>query len=472
MTQTERADFTKGNMMGHVTVMSLTSSIGITAIYVVDLLDIFFISLLGQQQIAAAAGFATTIMFFISAVSIGVSVASGTLTAHYLGRKQRQLADDATSASTIIGMAVGIVMPLFMFPFLPQLVGFLGATGEVQGLAVMYLQIVLPASCLSSMSMCLVASMRAHGYAKWAMYPAIAGALVNLIFDPLLIFGLNMDLSGAATATVMARLATFATAYYACSTLFRIVARPDLAMIRRHAREITYYALPSALSSIAAPIGLALITRQFTKYGIGAVAAIAIIGRLNPVIFAVINALAGAIGPIIAQNHGAGLHDRARRGYYDATRFLVTYVACAVTLMFVFRSSIADAFSATGLTRDLLYFYCGPFAMIAFFNGQLFVSSAAFNAMGKPQYAPLLNWAKNTIGIVVIAMPASYFFGVYGLATGILVNAALFAVTSHILTLRMMNAAEERKILVVEVDEDSFDETKHVVTEYREPLHT
>ena len=469
MPQAAGTDFTKGNMMRHVTVMSFTSSIGIMAIYVVDLLDIFFVSLLGQQEIAAAAGFASTTMFFISAVSIGISVASGTLTAHSLGFGQRAKADEATSASIVIGASVGILMPLVMFPFLTNLVGFLGATGQVQALSVMYLQIVLPASCLSSMSMCLVASMRAHGFIRWAMYPSLVGAAVNLVFDPLLIFGLDMGLAGAATATVMARLATFELAFYASFCMFRIASRPDLPMVRRHIRELLYYAMPSVLSSIAAPVGLALITRQFTKYGAEAVAGIAVIGRLSPVIFSVINALSGAIGPIIAQNHAAGQNQRVHRAYFDALKFLAIYVAIAIALMALFRAPIANTFNATGLTRDLLYFYCGPYAMVAFFNGLLFVSSAAFNSLGRPNYAPRLNWAKNTLGIFVFAMPASYLWGMYGLAIGLLVNAGFFAVVSHYLSLKVM---KQVRFEAEKDEEDEFDETGHLKTEYHKPLYT
>jgi len=83
------SDFTKGDMMRHVTVMSFTSSIGIMAIYLVDLLDIFFISLLGEEEMAAAAGFASTLMFFISAINIGLSVATGSLVSQRLGSKNR-----------------------------------------------------------------------------------------------------------------------------------------------------------------------------------------------------------------------------------------------------------------------------------------------------------------------------------------------------------------------------------------------
>ena len=88
--------------MRHVTIMSLSSSLGIMAIYLVDLCDIFFISLLGEKQMAAAAGFASTVMFFVSAANIGISIATGTLVSAALGagknEKAREIAGTATTS--------------------------------------------------------------------------------------------------------------------------------------------------------------------------------------------------------------------------------------------------------------------------------------------------------------------------------------------------------------------------------------
>ncbi|MEO0752995.1 MAG: hypothetical protein AAFY25_14465 [Pseudomonadota bacterium] len=75
------ARFAEGNLMRHVSVMSLTSSIGLMAIFAVDLIDVAFISMLGQAELAAAAGYASSVMFFASAFSIGLSIAAGCLVA-------------------------------------------------------------------------------------------------------------------------------------------------------------------------------------------------------------------------------------------------------------------------------------------------------------------------------------------------------------------------------------------------------
>ncbi|MEO0750924.1 MAG: MATE family efflux transporter, partial [Pseudomonadota bacterium] len=370
----------------------------------------------------------------------------------------------------VMALGVGLVVPLAMLPFIPNLLSWLGASGHVAELAEMYLWIVLPASGLSGMSMVLVAALRAHGFAKWSMYPSLAGALINLIFDPLLIFGLDMGLAGAATATVMARVATLAVALYAAARLFDVLAKPNASAVLRYAREIVEFTLPAVLASIAAPIGLSLVTRYVTQFGTDAVAGLAIIGRLSPVVFSVVNALSGAIGPIIGQNYGAGKHDRVRRAYFDALTFLGLYTVCAIALLILFRHAIADAFNTTGLTRDILYLYCGPYAIIAFFNGMIFISNAAYGNLGQPQIAPRINWLKSTVGLWPFLAGGAYFFGLYGVGAGVLLNAALFAALSHVLTLRLLERS--RRVAPREVDKDLHAVQTALTLEHKDPQHT
>lgn len=461
-------DFTKGNLMRHLTVLSLTSSVGIVAIYFVDLMDIFFISLLGHREMAAAASFAGTVMFFISSVNIGFSVASGSLTARFLGAGREDEANAVTGAATIIAGLIAVAMSIAMFPFFGVLLSILGADDVIRELSILYLQIVVPSSFLSAMSMSLVASMRGHGFAKWAMYPALAGALVNLIFDPILIFTLDLGLAGAAWATVLARIATFAIVLYATMRKFDTVSFPPVATVIGYLRDILFYAVPSVLSSVAGPIGVAIITRNVTQFGSEAVAGMAVIGRISPVAFAVVSAMSGVVGPMIGQNFSAGLHDRVRESYLASLKFLAIYVGLLIVVLVIFRNTIADAFSAEGLTRDLILFYCGPFAMIGFFNGVIFATSAAFNNLGRPKLAPRLNWAKNTIGLFLF-ITVGAMFGIYGMAIGILVNAALFAALGHVLTLRIIEEASSEP--PVQADDTAFDEADHMNIEFGEPTH-
>ena len=101
MAHAAEARFTEGNLLRHVSFMSLTSSIGLMAIFAVDLLDIIFISMLGQKELAAAAGYASSLMFFASAINMGLSIAAGALVSRAVGASD---VDDAREFASSVAI--------------------------------------------------------------------------------------------------------------------------------------------------------------------------------------------------------------------------------------------------------------------------------------------------------------------------------------------------------------------------------
>ncbi len=95
------ATFTSGSTMRHVIVMTATGSIGLVSIFIVDALNLFYISLLGVEELAAAIGFASTLLFFTISVAIGFTIACGALVARCLGRGDREEAARMGGASLV-----------------------------------------------------------------------------------------------------------------------------------------------------------------------------------------------------------------------------------------------------------------------------------------------------------------------------------------------------------------------------------
>ncbi len=438
MAHTAEAVFTEGNLMRHVSVMSLTASIGLMAIFVVDLVDVVFISMLGEEALAAAAGYAASLIFFASSINIGLSIAAGALVAKAVGAGKEKVAREYAASVAVFSVLTGIALPVLALPNLPYLLNFLGATGEVAELAAGYLWIILPTTVLSGLAMTAVAVLRAHGDGRLAMYPALIGGAVNAVFDPILIFGLGLGLEGAAWATVLARLATMALGLYYAITRYRAFVMPRRQCLMRDFSMATAIALPAVLANVATPMGAAIVTREMAKYGTDAVAGMAVINRMIPVVFAVILALSGAIGPIIGQNFGAGRMERVREAFFDSLAFVAVYVAGVALLLFLFRDPIADLFEATGQTRALIFLFCGPLALASIFNGTIFVANASFNNLGHPGYSTWVNWGRHTLGTWPFAVAGGALLGAEGVLIGQAVGGVLFAAIAAWLSLRVI----------------------------------
>ncbi|MGC3938477.1 MATE family efflux transporter [Roseobacter sp. EG26] len=435
-----QAKFLTGNLFRHVSVMSLTASVGLMALFLVDFVDMIFIAMLGKAELAAAVGYAATILFFTTSFGIGMSIAAGALVARALGAGDVQLAEERKTHSLLYGFGFGVVFAAVVWANLPLLVALLGATGEIAALAVSYLQIIVPSLPFLMIGMMGGAILRAHGDARRAMMATIYGGAVNAVLDPILIFGLNLELTGAALASVAARLVIAYAALLPLIQFYGGVGRPRPGGMLRDLIPIATIAFPAILTQLATPVGQAIVTRAMAGFGEEAIAGMAIVGRLGMVAFGVIFALSGAVGPILGQNHGAGDHDRVRAGFRAAILFNGIVILSVSCLLYLLRAPIADLFTATGVTRDLVYLFCGPLALLFFFNGVLFVANAAFNNLGHPFYSTFLNWGRNTVGMLPLVLLGAGIFGAQGVLIGQALTGVIFGLLAWALARRVIVA--------------------------------
>ncbi len=446
-TSPREAVFLNGSLMRHVTRMSLTTSIGLMAIFAVDFVDMVFISMLGNDALAAAVGYAGTLLFFTNAINIGLSIAAGALVARELGAGRPEQARHYASSVATLGLIVGSITSGLVLLNISFLLSLLGAEGEVLRLATRYVSIILPTMWVMSIAMAAMAVLRAHGDARRSMMATIYGGLVNAVLDPILIFGVGLGLDGAAIASVVARVCMLAAALWPALRVHQGFARPSLKQVGRDLRPVRAIAIPAVLTNVATPIGNAIVVREIAQYGTDAVAGMAVIGRLLPVAFSVIFALSGAIGPIIGQNFGAEKFDRVRAAYLAGIKFTAIYVLGMAAILFLLRAPIADLFVAQGETRVLIYLFCGPLALASFFNGVIFVANASFNNLGHPVYSTWINWGRHTVGTWVFATLGSYLAGAPGVLLGQAFGGVIFAVISWVMVMRVVSGLQRSQAI-------------------------
>ena len=437
------AKFLTGSLFKHVSVMSLTASIGLMAVFLVDFIDMIFISMLGKAELAAAIGYAGAILFFTTSFSIGLAIAAGALVARALGAGDDGLAARRTSTSLIYGVIFSAVFAALVWLNLRFFAELLGATGETLELTVHYLQIIVPSLPLLMIGMMGGAILRAHGDAKRAMMATIYGGAVNAILDPILIFGLDLELTGAALASVCARFAIAGTALIPIIKYYGGLKWPTFGCLIEDLPPTMTIAVPAILTQLATPVGQAYVTRAMADYGEAAVAGMAIVGRLTPVAFGVVFALSGAIGPIIGQNYGAKDHARVLGAFRAGLLFSGIVVVSITIILFALRQPIATLFDAEGITRDLIFLFCGPLALLFFFNGALFVANAAFNNLGHPFYSTWINWGRHTLGTMPMVALFAWGFGAQGVLIGQAVAGVVFGSLALWLAIRVMRSETE-----------------------------
>ncbi len=439
-----RAVFTQGSTMRHVLVMTGASATALLAMFAVDMVDMFFLTLLGEQQLAAAVGYAGTLLFFLVAVSIGLQIALGALVARAEGAHRSDLASRYCTSTLLFNFLVSASISTVAWFNLGWLLRQLGASGLTLDYAVSYAGILLPNMPVLVLGMSAATGVRALGDARRSMLASVIGSVVNAALDPLFIFTFGWGLEGAALASVVARWVVLVFAWHALAVVHRLPCRVTWAQFRADLAPIMKIATPAVLTNLATPIGGGFVLRTMAQFGDSAVAGAAIVGRITPLAFAAVFALSGAVGPIVGQNAGAGLYHRVRTVLLNSLVFNLVYVASVWLLLWLTADLLVAAFSATGLSADLILFYCHFLAGAFAFNGLLFVANASFNNLHRPHWATAFNFGRALLGTIPAVYLGARWYGARGVMAGEAMGAMLFGLLAMAAALALARRLEFR----------------------------
>ncbi|MGE3876570.1 MAG: MATE family efflux transporter [Parvibaculaceae bacterium] len=441
---TREARFVTGSTMRHVVTMTFTGAVGLMSMFLVDLADLFYLSLLGKTEITAAIGYAGTIVFTNLSLCIGTGIAASVLVARNLGARRPERAREFATSCFMYACILSAVYSGIIALTSDWLLRLLGAESEALHLARQFIWIASPGFVLLAGAVACSFTLRGLGDARRAMYVTLVVAVIIAILDPIFIFWLGWGIQGAALAGVLADLGSLAIGLHGVHRVHRFFAKPSWDRLRNDVREITEIAAPSMLTQLAMPFANAYVTRAVAQFGNDVVAASAIVARIVPVAFGIIFSLSGSIGPIIGQNFGAGAYGRVRRTLTDGLVFATIYTLVTSFLLFMFRHEIAALFRASGRTTDLVLFFCSFIAGSWAFAGAQFVAAAAFNNLGHPNTSTLFNWGKATLGTIPFAVYGAQAAGAEGVMAGMALGSVIFGVASVAWAYRIVAKVERQ----------------------------
>ena len=430
------AKFIDGSIMRHIWVMTSTSALGLVGIFLVDLVDILFLSMLGSNDIIAGVGFAASISFFTISLSIGITISMAALVSKMIGQRKLDQAKRYVVNISALALVLTGTMTCVIWFNLPLLFGLLGADQGALEVGVSYLQILLPSLPILATGMAMSAALRAVGDARLSMLTTLVGGGVNAILDPIFIFALSMGVEGAAFASVIARFVLLGIAFYGVTRKHRLMKTFVYRHFIEDFRPIFNIAGPAMLTNLATPIGNAIVIKAIAQFGGAYVAGFAIIGRISPVAFALVFALSGAIAPIIGQNFGALNFTRIRQTLNNSLVFNVVYVTLVSILLYMLQNPIIALFKLTGEAAELMRIFCTWIAITFIFNGAQFISNSVFNNLGKPVYATWFNVGRSTLGTLPFVYLGGQMAGAIGVLVGQAVGGMLFALAAIVVAFR------------------------------------
>jgi putative MATE family efflux protein len=399
--------------------MTVPVILGILAILTFNLVDTFFIGLIGTRELAAVS-FTFPVCFVVMNVAMGIAAATTSVSAHLLGQNQRSRAGSLNTHA--LWLSAAVILPLSLLGILTINPLFL-ALGAPEDLLPLIREFMLPwygGVVLLALPMTAHGSIRATGDTRTPALVMGKAALINGLLDPVFIFALGWGISGAAWATVLSWAYASLAALRALhgTGLMRLTALPEQPW-QRSSRTLIHLSWPAAITNLLGPLSAAVITLMTARYGHEAVAAFGVGTRIESLALVVTMGLGSALAPFIGQNLGAGHHDRILAALRLSLRFSIVWGLGMSLLLWLASDPIARLFSEDPQVQASLAAFLHLVPMGFAGAGTFMVVVSALNALRRPLPGTLLN-AGRLFGVVLpAAWLGSDLSGLEGLYAGL-----------------------------------------------------
>ncbi|MBO8464432.1 MAG: MATE family efflux transporter [Bacteroidetes bacterium] len=302
----------------------------VTALY--NVADTYFVGRLDTQS-TAAIGISFSAMSVIQAFGFFFGHGSGNYISRMLGAKEHGNAEIMASVGLFSSFMAGLAIAVTGICFLTPICHALGSTHTILPYARDYLGIILIGTPFMAASLTLNNQIRFKGNAKYAMFGITSGAVLNVILDPILIFGFDLGVKGAAIATVISQITGFfiLLAIDRRTGTFSVSFKGFRPTAKLYA-EIVKGGLPSLLRQGLMSVSTILLNVAAKDYGDSAIAGMAITTRVIYILNAIVIGLGQGYQPVCGFNYGAKLYGRVRQGFWFCVKtgtlfFLISSIA-------------------------------------------------------------------------------------------------------------------------------------------------
>jgi len=315
----------------------------VTSIY--NMADTFFVSQIGTSA-SGAVGVMFSAMAMIQAIGFTLGMGSGNNISRALGNKDEERASLLAATGFYTAGIIGIIIMVFGTMFSRQMVFLLGATETIAPYAQDYARYILFAAPFMMTSFVMNNILRAQGSAMFAMVGITTGGVLNMILDPILIFGFDMGISGAAIATMVSQIVSFGILLYQCNShedCIKIQISkfcPDLKVYG----EILHAGLPSFCRQGLASIATVIVNFAAGPYGDAAIAALSIVSRFMMFINSSLIGFGQGFQPVCGFNFGAKRYDRVLQAYWFCVKVAVAMLTVFGIVAFIFSRPIITLF--------------------------------------------------------------------------------------------------------------------------------
>lgn len=315
----------------------------VTSIY--NMADTFFVSQLGTSA-SGAVGIIFSAMAIIQALAFMIGMGTGNFIARMIGAGNRKLAEELASIAFFTGFGVGLVIAVIGNANIGQLVRMLGSTETIAPYAEAYASYIFVAAPFMICSFIMNNLLRFQGKALFAMVGITTGGVLNMVLDPIFIFGLDMGTAGAALATGLSQFISFCILLFMCNSREECISihpkkfKPTLAIYG----EIIHGGLPSLGRQGIASIATIIMNTMAQPYGDAAIAAMSIVNRFMMFVGSAMIGFGQGYQPVCSYCFGARLYDRVKKACVYCVKVSTIFLLTVSVIGLIFSGNIIQMF--------------------------------------------------------------------------------------------------------------------------------
>lgn len=445
----------KENILGTEKISSLIRKFSIPCI--ISMVVNALYNIVDQIFIGRGVGYlgngATNVVFPLTIIGLAISLMCGDGTSAYLslklGEKKKEEAAKGVANGIILACILSVLFCTITLIFLPQLLNLFGCTDNLRELSLAYGGIISMGLPFAMVATTLNSIIRSDGSPKYSMTTMIAGAVLNIILDPIFIFKFNMGVQGAAIATVISQILNFVLNVLYIRKFKSIrISKKSLALNFNIIKKIMALGISSFITQMSYVCVMSVINNLLGKYGADTkygseipITVVGIVMKINQILTSVILGIAVGAQPIFGYNYGAKKLDRVK----TALKYVIGSSVCISTLAFILFQTIPDKLISIFGSGDDNYieFACIAFRtylLLCICNGVQIPSGIFFQAIGKSSKSALLSLSRQIILLIPSMLILGGILGLTGvLAAGPVADGIAFILACTLLFLEIKN---------------------------------
>ncbi len=416
----DNQDLTVGSIPVLVRRLAIPASVGFFFNTMYNVVDTFYAGLVSTQALAALS-LSFPVFFLIIAFGYGLSTGATALISNYLGGGDRERAVKYTAQSISYAVLLSIVLTIFGYVSAPVLFQLLGASKNYLTMSLDYINVIYYGAVFFILSFILNAPLNAIGNTKPFRNFLIVGFFLNLILNPIFMFGWigfpALGLPGIALATVVIEFLGCVYLGYNLikSDLINISIGKRLRPEARPFKDLTQQGFPASMNMVTVAIGIFVITYFVSRFGKEAVAAYGIATRIEQIALLPTIGLNIATLSMVGQNMGANKCDRVTETLHTTLKYGAFIVFFGVCFLFIFSKQLMGLFTNDIEVVNIGSTYLKIAAFLLWSYVIMFINISALQGLKRPMFALWVG-----LGRQIVAPMAVFYFFIYVIDTGLL----------------------------------------------------